>query len=215
MAAPPVSITVNAEAYVNSLQSIQKPQLDRIVALALVDTAKSAQSKAASLIAKRTGLKVGTVKPRIFYDHVAPGDYEVAVRSSRKAIPLIEFPTRQVATGVSTRAWGKQQIIQHAFIATMKSGHTGVFRRHTKSRLPIEELWGPTIYGTFKTKEVQVGYQRHDEGSLANLPGPSYGIRGSRALNVVRAPKSKQKKGRPTAARFVISIRKESLAPLN
>ena len=37
----------------------------------------------------------------------------------------------------------------------MKSGHTGVFRRHTKSRLPIEELWGPTIYGTFKTKEVQ------------------------------------------------------------
>ena len=155
MAAPPVSITVNAEAYVNSLQSIQKPQLDRIVALALVDTAKSAQSKAASLIAKRTGLKVGTVKPRIFYDHVAPGDYEVAVRSSRKAIPLIEFPTRQVATGVSTRAWGKQQIIQHAFIATMKSGHTGVFRRHTKSRLPIEELWGPTIYGTFKTKEVQ------------------------------------------------------------
>ena len=85
MAAPTVSITVNAEAYVNSLQSIAKPQLDSIVALALVDTAKSAQSKAASLIAKRTGLKVGTVKPRIFYDHVAPGDYEVAVRSSRKA----------------------------------------------------------------------------------------------------------------------------------
>ena len=129
---PNVGITVNAEAYVNSLSNIAKPQLDRIVALALVDTAKSAQSKAASLIAKRTGLRVGTVKPRIFYDHVAPGDYEIAVRSSRKPIPLIEFPTRQVATGVSTRAWGKQQTIQHAFIATMKSGHTGVFRRTTK-----------------------------------------------------------------------------------
>ena len=152
---PNVGITVNAEAYVNSLTSIAKPKLDKIVALALVDTAKSAQSKAASLIAKRTGLRVGTVKPRIFYDHIAPGDYEIAVRSSRKPIPLIEFPTTQVATGVSTRAWGQQQIIRHAFIATMRSGHTGVFRRTSKSRLPIKELWGPTIYGTFKTKEVQ------------------------------------------------------------
>ena len=153
--ASPISLTVNAEAYVNSLKSLQKPQLDKVVALALVDTAKSAKSKAASLIAKRTGLKVATVKTRIFQDHVAIGDYEVAVRSSRKPIPLIEFPTTQTATGVSTRAWGKQQIIAHAFIATMKSGHRGAFRRETKSRLPIKELWGPTIYGTFKTKEVQ------------------------------------------------------------
>ena len=48
---PNVGITVNAEAYVDSLTSIAKPKLDKIVALALVDTAKSAQSKAASLIA--------------------------------------------------------------------------------------------------------------------------------------------------------------------
>jgi hypothetical protein len=153
--ASPVSLTVNAVGYVNSLESIKKPQLDKIVALALVDTAKSAKAKAASVIAKHTGLRVGVVKTRIFNDHVAVGDYEVAVRSSRKPIPLIEFPTTQTATGVSTRAWGKQQIIQHAFIATMKSGHRGAFRRETKSRLPIKELWGPTIFGTFATKEVQ------------------------------------------------------------
>jgi hypothetical protein len=148
-------ITVNAEAYVDSLNGIAKPKLDKIVALALVDTAKSAQSKAASVIAKRTGLKVASVKSRIFYDHVAPGDYEVAVRSSRRAIPLIEFPVHQVATGVSTRAWGHQQIILHAFIAKMKSGHTGVYRRRGTSRLPLKQLWGPTIAGTFATKEVQ------------------------------------------------------------
>jgi hypothetical protein len=209
MAAPPVRSPSTLKP-VNSLQSIQKPQLDRIVALALVDTAKSAQSKAASLIAKRTGLKVGTVKPRIFYDHVAPGDYEVAVRSSRKAIPLIEFPTRQVATGVSTRAWGKQQIIQHAFIATMKSGHTGVFRRHTKSRLPIEELWGPTIYGTFKTKEVQAVIS---DTMKARLQTSLARHMASAAAGTERRPRPRAKRP-PTAARFVISIRKESLAPL-
>lgn len=154
--AAPVAISVNAEAYVDSLHGIAKPKLDKIVALALSDTAKAAKVKAASVIAKRTGLKVAVAKSRIYYEHVPIGEYHVDVRSSRKPIPLIEFPsTHQVATGVSTRAWGHQQIIQHGFIATMKSGHTGAFRRKTSSRLPLEELWGPTIYGTFKTKEVQ------------------------------------------------------------
>src|SRR5690348_10480463 len=140
-----VGITVNAEAYINSLGSLQRPKLDQAVALALVDTAKSAIVKAASVIARRTGLKSATVKDRMFYDRVDVGDYEVRVKSSKKAIPLIEFPVRQTGVGVSTRAWGKNQVIRHAFIATMRNGHTGVFRRVGPARLPIRELWGPTI----------------------------------------------------------------------
>jgi hypothetical protein len=152
---PALSITVDAAAYINSLGSIAKPKLDHIVALALADTAKAAKVKAAALIAKRTGLKSATVKSRIFYERVNDGDYEVEVRSSKRAIPLIEFPVRQAGAGVSTRAWGKQQVIRHAFIATMKSGKTGVFRRKGPHRLPIEQLWGPTIGGTFATPEVK------------------------------------------------------------
>jgi hypothetical protein len=148
-------ITVDADAFVNSLGAISKPKLDKIVALALVDTAKSAIAKAATVIAKHSGLKSKVVKSRMKYDHVAIGQYQTAVHSSRKAIRLIEFPTRQTGTGVWTRAWGKPQVILHAFITTMKSGHVGVYRRSRASRLPIEELWGPTIYGTFKTKGVQ------------------------------------------------------------
>jgi hypothetical protein len=152
---PAVAIKVDAVAYINSLGSIAKPKLDRIVALALADTAKAAKVKAAGVIARRTGLKSGVVKGRIFYDRVNPGDYEVEVRSSKRPIPLIEFPVRQTGSGVQTRAWGKPQVIQHAFIATMKSGKTGVFRRVGPARLPIKQLWGPTIGGTFATDEVQ------------------------------------------------------------
>jgi hypothetical protein len=150
-----IGITVNAEAYVNSLTQLARPKLDQAVALALVDTAKSAISKAGTLIARRTGLKSSLVKGRLSYDHVAPGDYEVRVKSSRKAIPLIEFPVSRTRAGVSTRAWGKSHVIRHAFIATMRSGHTGVFRRVGRSRLPIRELWGPHIWGTFAQPEVQ------------------------------------------------------------
>ena len=46
-------------------------------------------------------------------------------------------------------------MIKNAFITTTKNGHTGVFRRVGKRRLPIQQLWGPTIGGTFATKEVQ------------------------------------------------------------
>ena len=155
--------TFSAEAYLDRLTALRPPRLDRAVALALVDTAKSGITKGASVIARRTGLKSATVKSRIFYDPVKVGDYQVIVRSSRRPIPLIEFPSaRQVGAGVRTSVWGRSQILGSAFIATMPSGHRGVFRRtgrYGRRGKPylerIKELWGPTIYGTFATPDVQ------------------------------------------------------------
>jgi Prophage minor tail protein Z (GPZ) len=156
-------ITFSAEAYLDRLNALQKPRLDQAVALALVDTAKSGIAKGAGLIARRTGLKSATVKQRIYYDPVRVGDYQVTIRSSRRPIPLIEFASaRQVGAGVRTSVWGRSQIIGSAFIATMPSGHRGVYRRtgrhgrRGKRYLErIKQLWGPTIYGTFATPDVQ------------------------------------------------------------
>lgn len=157
-----MAITVNAQAYVNSLEGLMKPRLDQAVALALVDTAKSSIVQAAKTISQRTGLRSGTVKERIFYDHVAVGDYRVFVKSSRRPIKLIEFPVTQTRAGVRTRAWGKEQVLKSAFIANMPSGGRGVFRRTGKFGRRgkpylerIEALWGPTIAGTFAKPEVQ------------------------------------------------------------
>ena len=148
-------VTIDAEIFLERLTSLQRPRLDKPVALALVDTAKSAISKAGSLIAKRTGLKSSVVRSRIRYDPVRVGDYHATVRSSRKPIPLIEFPSaRQVGAGVRVNVWGRSQIIQGSFIATMRTGHRGVFRRVGRRRLPIKELWGPTIAGTFRQPEI-------------------------------------------------------------
>lgn len=71
---------------------------------------------------------------------------------SVNAIPyrpsLIKFKgTRQLKRGVKYRI-GREgfKIIEHAFIATMKSGHRGVFKRVGPERLPIQELRGPSIW---------------------------------------------------------------------
>jgi hypothetical protein len=140
-----------------ALTALVPPKLDRAVALSLVDTAKSATAKAASAIARHTGLRAGTVKAKIFYDPVRVGQYETYLRSSRKLIPLIDYRGRQTARGArAAKPYGKAQVFANAFIATMPSGHRGIFRRRTGAgRLPIREMMGPGIWHTFNQPDVQ------------------------------------------------------------
>lgn len=68
----------------------------------------------------------------------AGGEARVHVRSDW--IPLYDIGARQTASGVMVKTRGSYR---HAFIAGMKSGHVGVFRRTTSRRLPIREQFGP------------------------------------------------------------------------
>lgn len=62
-------------------------------------------------------------------------------------IPLLHFNTRIGNDGrVYTRVkrTSNQEVLNHAFQATVgEHGHTGIFERKTKKRLPIEEKLGP------------------------------------------------------------------------
>jgi hypothetical protein len=156
MAKQGIRISFDWSHMLDRLHGLQRPALDRAVALALVDTAKSANVRAASAIAKHTGLKVAKVKPLLFYDPVRVGEYETFLRSSRKRIPLIDFGARQMNPGArAAKPWGRAQVFQSTFIATMRSGHRGVFRRRGTSRLPIREMMGPSIHSTFAQPDVQ------------------------------------------------------------
>lgn len=66
------------------------------------------------------------------------GDGEIVVRS--KWIPLHDLGASQTASGVTVKLRGHYK---SAFLAAMKSGHEGVFRRDGSKRLPISELFGP------------------------------------------------------------------------
>ena len=75
-----------------------------------------------------------------------------------KPVPLLAFGARQTKRGVSVEVTkGKRTIIPHAFIATMQSGHKGVFVRKGskqiarkgsyvgKARQPIKELFSASV----------------------------------------------------------------------
>jgi len=133
----------DAEAFLRRITAMQRPALDAPVAAALTDTGNIGKNTAGRLIQRRNGLKGGI--------SVAVRGFDLTIRSSRKANPLIMFQPVQTATGVRINAWGKSQTLRSAFITSR-----GVYRRRGGAgRLPIRRLWGPTVWGTFKTPAVQ------------------------------------------------------------
>jgi len=92
------------------------------------------------------------------------------VSRTGRPVPLAKFKqTRQTKKGVSVlvKTGGQRTILKHAFIATMRSGHVGVYWREDREfvatgapaklparaygalpegyRLPIKELYGPRV----------------------------------------------------------------------
>lgn len=66
------------------------------------------------------------------------GSTDIVMRS--KWIALYLLGARQTQKGVTVRGRGSYR---SAFIASVGSGHEGVFSRDGKARLPIHELFGP------------------------------------------------------------------------
>lgn len=74
------------------------------------------------------------------------GDLEWSLNIQGDPMPVSAFRTRQTARGVSAFInVGKTSFIKSAFLATMKSGHQGVFFRQGKTRLPIDEAFTSRI----------------------------------------------------------------------
>jgi len=88
--------------------------------------------------AERTDIPVGMVRALTTAAFNAGGNTIEIVEKSGW-IGLYKLGARQTRTGVTVRGRGSYR---SAFIAKMKSGHTGVTIREGKSRFPIKELFG-------------------------------------------------------------------------
>lgn len=75
---------------------------------------------------------------------------------SGREVPLVDFPNpRQTRKGASVGVnTGKRTLVKGAFLATMKSGHTGIFRREGKARLPIKELFSTRVSDVFRDADM-------------------------------------------------------------
>lgn len=127
---------------------------------------EAARTEAARAVSKDMGLKVGVVRKAI---NLTPPNYESLtgeLRASLRRIPRYEFdakgpnPSRGKGRGVTYRSEGGRKTVPGAFISTMPSGHTGVFKRKGAGRLPIRQLYGPSIgrvFDRYRDRIAQTG----------------------------------------------------------
>jgi hypothetical protein len=129
---------------------------------ALNRTATQSRTPIVKQIAGDLKVTQRAVRQRINIDRASRVRYAAALYASAKRIPLIEFgargpePSRGRGRGVSSRLPAKRRL-RHGFIATMASGHRGVFQRtpgkfmrRRPRRQAIREEFGPSIYFAFE-----------------------------------------------------------------
>jgi len=121
--------------------------------------ATSVKTEASRTIREELNLKAGAVSKSIHVGRASAGSPEASIRIAGKQVPLIGFiGTRQVRKGVSVKVKrsGSRKVIAHAFIATMKSGHRGVFTRDKGAgRLPISEMFSIAVQQALKGANIE------------------------------------------------------------
>lgn len=145
-----MSLSISVKWDKSGLASIKPGPLKRAIVAALRKAGATAlrdmRSEANKRIRSRKRIKVSYISKALTLARPKGSDVtsmEWALRVSGKQVPLVAYPHRQTKRGVSVEVnRGKRTLIRGAFIATMRSGHEGVFRRLGKSRLPIKELLG-------------------------------------------------------------------------
>lgn len=136
-----------------SLQFVEK-NIPKAFRSAINRVGQGIKTEVSRKIREKYDIKAGDVKKhgniRVIKSNAAK--MELLLHSKGRNIPLIRFKTKpskpparppKVLTASVKKSGGKP--IPGAFVAGMRSGHVGVFRRHGMNRLPIQELYGPAV----------------------------------------------------------------------
>lgn len=133
---------------------------------ALNKTAAAAKVEASRNIrAAGYNIKARAIKESIVIRRATRSDLTAILEVTGRPIRLINYDARQVARGLSVSVKNGRKVIPGAFVATMKSGHKGAFKRLPgtvtgKRGKPIlnrkiVELFGPSIPSAMQNEVVQ------------------------------------------------------------
>lgn len=125
----------------------------RGMARALNRTMVTGRKLAIAEIQKDLLLKTAPFRKQLNIVRATPKNLVVKIRAKRASTPAIAYKgVRQNKRGVTVKYRKSKPRLLHkgAFIATVKSGHKGVFRRKGKKRFPIQEILGPNTIAIFE-----------------------------------------------------------------
>ncbi|MCP4714524.1 MAG: hypothetical protein GY868_05350 [Deltaproteobacteria bacterium] len=114
------------------------------------DTLRGIKTKASQVIRGKVTLKAAVVKAAFRVERMTVKDLNAVISCAGSPLPLIHFSATKTKKGVSVKVLksGKKKTIPHAFIATMDTGHKGVFWRKENIR---GKRWKVGVYKTLPT----------------------------------------------------------------
>lgn len=149
-----LKITVDSAALARIVSHLKPSKVRRAYTRAGAEAARAMRAAAVKYIRDRKTLKAGRIRERMRLSKRGGPDIsslEWEVKASGKPVPLADYASRQTKQGVTVSVnRGSRKTIKGAFLATLKSGHRGVFVREGKARLPIRELFSSTVADTLR-----------------------------------------------------------------
>lgn len=139
---------------------------DKAIARAINKAAEKARTEGIKAICGEYAIKPSDVRKTIHIVRARPGNLSAQIISTGGPIPLIKFhvtPRKPPAKGTKVKdrevviagvKFGNAVSMPHSFIATMESGHTGVFSRKGTGRNSIEERYSPAVPQMLGNKAV-------------------------------------------------------------
>lgn len=111
-------------------------------------------------IGESSGLSAGGFRKSIELHRSNLRTLMATLTASGRPLPLIHFGARQTKKGVTAKAWNKRKRYPGTFIAKMPNGKKGVFKRASRKRLPVKQLFGPSIPKAFIEQRTQKSLRR-------------------------------------------------------
>lgn len=168
-----VDIRHNISAASAMLTKLSRDMGEKAVTRAINKTAQQAKTQAAREIKDKYQISTRVISRSLLIRRASRNMMQAVIQAEGKPLPLIAFNVRKDARGVSVQIKGRRVTVPHAFIATMKSGHKGVFARggykgsfdrngqqfgrfqFGRKRFPIGELFTFSVPQGFSNKAVR------------------------------------------------------------
>ena len=94
-------------------------------------------------LAQQSSIPRGAVNAATRFQSATRATMSTVTSGTGRHLPLLFFGPKQFSYGVRAKIWGRAQTFRSAFV--VKRYGNGVFKRTSRARIPIEQLWGPSI----------------------------------------------------------------------
>ena len=138
VAQPSIEIDQRTLGEVRELLVGMEKMVPRVIRRAIKRTTSQLRTKMIKVGAKAFGIKQKTIRERV-WRNVARTAFIGKVRAGKIGWPLSAFSPRKTRKGITIKIFGRRQVAEGAFMATMPTGHEGVFVRKGRQSLPIVE----------------------------------------------------------------------------